>query len=102
MQDEGTAAASRHRVDEAVETLLGVLVVDADAAFNRDGDIGLRAASLRSVRDKLWLCHETSAEPSRLHPVRRAADIEVDFVIAKLGTDARGLGKSFRIAAADL
>ena len=37
MHDEGPAARRRDVVDEAVEALLRVLVVDADAAFDRDG-----------------------------------------------------------------
>ena len=54
------------------------------------------------VGDKLGLCHQAGAEPPRLHAVRRAADIEIDLVIAELGADARGLGERARIAAANL
>ena len=46
--------------------------------------------------------HQAGAEPPRLHAVRRAADIEIDLVVAELGADARGLGELRRIAAANL
>ena len=36
MHDEGAAAGAGHRVDEALEVRLAVLVVDADAALDRD------------------------------------------------------------------
>ena len=102
MHDEGAAAALRPPLDEAVEALLRILVVDADAAFDRDRHLGAFAHRRDQVGDKLGLGHQAGAEPPRLHPVRRAADIEIDLVIAELGADARGLGECCRIAAADL
>jgi hypothetical protein len=36
VHDEGAAAGAPHRVDEALQRRLAVLVVDADAALDRD------------------------------------------------------------------
>jgi len=49
-----------------------------------------------------WLRHQAGAEAALLHPVGRAADIEVDLVIAQVGADARALRQRRRIAAAEL
>ena len=102
MQDEGAAAALRHRIDEAIEAFLRILVVDADAALDRDRHLGALAHRRDQVGDKLGLGHQAGAEPPRLHAIGRAADIEIDLVVTELGADARGLGKRARIAAADL
>ena len=86
-----------------IETPLRVLIVDADAAFDRDRHSDLAPASRAThPATSVGLRHETGAEASRLHPVRRATDIEIDLVIAELFADARGLGEILRIAAAKL
>ena len=102
MHDEGRAARLRHRVDEPVEALLRVLVVDADAAFDRDGQRRRFAHGGDALGDEIGLGHEAGAEPPRLHAVRGTADIEVDLVIAVLGADPRRRGELLRIAAAEL
>ena len=94
--------ALRHAIDEPVETLLGILIVDADAAFDRDRQPSRRAHRRDAFGNEIGLGHEAGAEPPRLHAVRRTADIEVDLVIAELGADARRLGELLRVAAAEL
>ena len=93
MDDEGPAPGVGHLVDEPVETFLGILIVDADAAFHRDGERRGFAHRRHAFRDEVRLRHQAGAEPPRLHAVGGTADIEIDLVIAVLGADARGLGE---------
>ena len=53
------------------------------------GTRDLRLHGGDAVGDHLGLGHQTGAELARLHPVRRAADIEVDLVIAEIRADLR-------------
>ena len=55
-----------------------------------------------AVADQLRLAHQAGAERARLHAVGRAADIEVDLVIAEVRADPRRLGELRRIGAAEL
>ncbi len=99
---KATAAGLRHAIDEAVETRFGVLVVDADAALHRDGNAGGLAHRRDALADKIGLGHQAGAEPPGLHAIGRAADIEVDLVIAVARADLRRFGEALRIAAAEL
>ena len=92
----------RHRVDEAVQALLGVLVVDADAALHRHRQDHRRAHRRDGLRDKRRLGHQAGAEASGLHAVGRTADIQIDLVVAEVRADARGAGQLVRITAAEL
>src|SRR5262245_31991427 len=102
MHDEGPAACFGNGRDEPVEACFGVLVVDADAAFDRDWNWHRSAHRRDALGDKLRLRHEAGAEASRLHAARWAADIEIDLVITEVGADPRSLGKLIGIAAAEL
>ena len=56
-----------------------------------------------AIADQLRLGHQAGAEPAVLHAVGRAADIEIDLVIAEVGADrARTAASASRIAAAEL
>ena len=48
------------------------------------------------------LAHEAGAEAAALHPVGRAAAIEIDLVVAELGADARRLREPSRLRPAEL
>ncbi len=52
--------------------------------------------------DKVRRLHQAGAERAGLHAVGRAADVQIDLVIAERLADARGLGKLGRIGAAKL
>ena len=91
-----------HQVDEAVEALLGVLIVDADAALDRHRQVGGVAHGAHAVGHQLRLRHQAGAEAARLHAVGRAADIEVDLVIAERRGNPRRLGQFGGIGAAEL
>jgi hypothetical protein len=55
-----------------------------------------------AARDQLRLSHQAGAEAAFLHPVRRAAHIEVDLVVAEALANRRGLGEFGGIGAAEL
>ena len=69
MHDEGAGARRGDAIDEPVEALLRVLVVDADAAFDRDRERGRLAHRRHAFGDEVGLGHQAGAEPPRLHAV---------------------------------
>ncbi len=91
MHDQRIDAGRLHRCGKRVERLLRILLVDADAAFHRDRnrDRGLHRGD--AIADQRGLRHQAGAEAALLHAVRRAADIEIDLVVAEIRADARAL-----------
>ena len=89
MDDEDRATRARDRLDEVRKARLAVLIVDADAAFHGDRQADGGAHRRNAVRNQRGLGHQARAETPRLHPVRRAADIQIDFVIAEFLADPR-------------
>ena len=89
-------------VSERVERRFRVLLVDADAALDRDRhrDGGFHRRD--AVADEPRLAHQAGPEAPVLHPIGRAADVEVDLVIAEIRADARRGGEVARIGAAEL
>jgi hypothetical protein len=55
-----------------------------------------------AVPDPFGLGHQAGAETAFLDPIRGAAAIEVDFVVAVLSADRRGFGQGLGLAAAEL
>ncbi len=102
VNDEGVAARCGDGLDETGEIGLAVLIVDADPAFYRYRHANCGTHGRDAFGDEPRLGHQAGAEPARLHAVGRAADIEIDFVIAETLADLRGRCKLSRIAAADL
>jgi hypothetical protein len=96
------SAGSNHGFGERIERGFRILVVDADPAFHRDLDGDRRAHRRDAIADECRRAHKAGAEGARLHAVGRAADIEVDLVIAVGGRNARGLGELRRLRAAEL
>jgi len=85
-----------------MKRVLRILVVDADAALHGDGN-GHRLRQRRhACRHQSGLAHKAGAEAARLHPVGRAAHIEIDLVIAEVFGDFRRFRQPDRIAAAQL
>ena len=74
-----------------VERRPRVLLVDADAALHRHRNRHRRAHRRHALGDQLRLAHQAGAEAAGLHAVGRAADVEVDLVIAELLADPRRL-----------
>ena len=102
MDDERRRARRLHRFGEGAERLARLLLVDADAALDGHRDVDRRGHRRDAFGDQRRLAHQAGAEPAALHPVGRAAAIEIDFVIAEIGADPRRLGEPRRVGAAEL
>ena len=102
MDDESRAARLADRGDEAGEILLVILIVDADAAFHRHRYAHGIAHGADAIAHQARLGHQAGTEAALLHPVRRAADIQVDFAVTEILADFRSLGQNRRVTAADL
>ena len=79
-----------------------ILIVDADAAFDRHRDRHRGLHRRDAIADERGFRHQAGAEAAVLHPVGRAADIEIDLVETEIGADARAVSKRARLAAAEL
>ena len=75
--------AAAHRREEGRQHDLRILLVDADAALDRHRHGRPRPSSPRRSRRPARAPHQAGAEAARLHPVGRAADVEVDLVVAE-------------------
>ena len=102
MHDEDRDARGGAGVHQREQALFRVLIVDADAALDRDRDLHRRAHRRHTLGHQLGLAHQAGAEAARLHPVRRAADIQIDLVIAEAFADPRRLGELPRLRTAEL
>ena len=102
MDDERRRARRLHRVGEGKQRLARLLLVDADAAFDGDRNVDRGGHRRDAFGDQRRLAHQAGAEAAALHAVRRAAAVQVDFVIAEIGADAGGLGEPRRVGAAEL
>ena len=87
MHDQRVAAGGDHAARQRIERRFRILVVDADAAFHRDGNFHRPLHRGDAVGHQRRLRHQAGAEAAVLHAVRRAADIEIDLVIAKILAD---------------
>ena len=70
--------------------------------FTVTGMFTARFMACNAFGDQRRLRHQTGAEAAVLHPVRRAADIEIDFVVAEILADLRARREIARIRAAEL
>ncbi len=102
MHHEGGDAFRRAKGHQAEQALLGVLVVDADAALHRGRDLHRAEDRRHALGHQRGLLHQAGAEAAALHPVGGAADIQVDLVVAQRLADPGRLGQVRRIAAAQL
>ena len=84
-------ARLRDCLEECRQNRLGPLVIDTDPAFHRHFNRACRDHGGNTFGHKLGPLHQDRAETPRLHPVRGAADIEVDLVIAIVGGDPHSL-----------
>ncbi|GJE72553.1 hypothetical protein CHKEEEPN_4110 [Methylorubrum podarium] len=102
MHDEPVGARRDHGAGHRVEGLLDVLVIDAQAALHGDGHRHRRLHRRHTGTDEVRFAHQAGAEAPLLHPVGRAADIEVDLGIAEIGGDPRRRREVAGIGAAEL
>ena len=94
--------AAGDRRDETAQEVVRVLSVDADAGLDRDrhGDGGAHRPHARG--HELGLGHQTGAEARVLDPIRGAADVQVDLVVAACGARLGAAAELVRIGAAEL
>lgn len=102
MDDQPVDARRHHGVGQGVERRLGVLIVDADPALHRHRHGDRRLHGGDAVTHQGRLAHQAGAEAALLHPVRGAADIQIDLVVAEIRGDAGGLRQLPRVRAAEL
>ncbi|STG44827.1 Uncharacterised protein [Escherichia coli] len=103
MDDEHlTLAFAGNGVDEIAEKFIAVLVVDANTRFHRHRNRHHIAHRFHAVGNQLRITHQTRTKHAVLHPVRRAADIQVDLIISTRFCQLRTLRQRRRIATAEL
>ena len=102
MHDERIGARALDRLRKNFERRFRILVVDADAAFDRDRDRHRRLHRGDAIADQCRLRHQAGAEAAVLHAVGRTTGIEIDLVKAEVGADARACGERARVRAAKL
>ena len=93
MHGEAGHARRRAHRDQGAQTFFGILVVHADAAFDGYGHGHRFAHGRHAIGDQRRFLHQAGAEAAGLHAVGRAADIQIDFVIAEIFGDARCFGQ---------
>ncbi len=91
-----------YRVGQGIKGFFRILIVNADAAFDRHRNRHRRLHGGNAIADPLRLRHQAGAEAAVLHAVGRAADIEIDLVIAEVGANPRRGRQRLRLAAAEL
>ena len=103
MDDEHlTLAFAGNGVDEIAEKFIAVLVIDANTRFHRHRNRHHIAHRFHAVGNQLRITHQTRTKHAVLHPVRRAADIQVDLIISTRFCQLRTLRQRRRIATAEL
>ena len=103
VDDEDLAAARvGDGADEIAHEVVALEPVDADAVLHRHRQRHRVAHRLDAVGDQRRLGHQAGAERAALHPLARAAAVEVDLVVAPALAEPRAGGELGRLAAAEL
>src|SRR4029453_2924594 len=98
VNDERGSAGALDRAGERLERLLRVLIVDADATFDGDGQLDRSPHGGDAIAHESRLRHETGAEAALLYAIGGTADIEVDLFVAEPLGGGPPLGKWPRVA----
>ena len=102
MHHEGVDACIDHRGREFGEEGIVVACIDADAALHGHRQLHRIAHPPHAIGHQLGPQHEAGAERAAAHAIARAADIQVDLIVARRRPRARRGGELQRIAAAEL
>src|SRR5262249_42518763 len=102
VDDKGAAAALRHRADEIAHEIVAFDFVNPDPVFHRDWKSHRVSDRLNAGRNKRGFRHQTGAEGAFLHALARAADVEVDLVVAVGLTELRAFREILRLGTAEL
>ena len=95
-------ASARHPVDEVGQHGFGVLVIHADPALDRHRHRAFGDHRGDAIGHQRRPLHQHRAKAARLHAVGRAADVQVDLVIAPVAGNAHGLRQFRRVGPAQL
>ncbi len=102
MNNKRIGASIDNAACQRIQRDFRVLIVNADAAFHGDGNADRALHGIDALRDQRRLRHQASAKAAVLHPVRWAADIEIDFVVAEILADLGACSEVARIRTAEL
>lgn len=102
MHDHCLRAGCPDGGDEMDEFLPGIALVDTDAALHRDRDAHGGAHGGNALGNQLRLGHQAGTKTPRLHAIRRTADVQVDFIVTPVLTNACRSGELAWIATAKL
>ena len=102
MDDQGVGARVQNLFGDVEQRRARLLIVDADAAFDRHRHAHRVLHRAHAIGDEHGAQHKAGAKGSVLHAVRRTADIEIDFVVAEGFGDPRAGGEIARLRAAKL
>ena len=103
MDDKHLALAfPGYRFDKITQKRVAVLVINADTGFHRDRDRHDVAHRFNAVGNQLRVPHQAGAKHTVLHAIGRAADVQVNFIIAARLRQLRAVRQRSRIAAAEL
>ena len=82
MDDEHAAAGRGNDADEIADEAVVVAVVESDAMLDRDRNRHCVTHRPDAFGDQRRLGHQAGAETAGLHPLGRAAAVEIDLVVA--------------------
>ena len=102
MHDEHPASGFADLADEITDETIAFDAVDANAVLHRHRDVHRIHHGLHAVGHQRRLGHQAGAERAALHPLARAAAVQIDLVIAPVLAQLRGIGQLQRLAAAEL
>ena len=102
VDDQRVGAGRDDAARQLIQRSFRILIVDADPALHCDRNVHGKLHGMDAVSNQRRLSHQTGAKAAILHPVRRTADIEIDFVVAEILADLRTRREIARIGAAEL
>ncbi len=85
MDDKSPAPGCSHRLDEGPEEGVVVPVINPDAGFDGDGNIGFLAHGDNALGYYVRTRHQARSELTALDTVTRAAHIDIDLVVVVAG-----------------
>src|SRR2546428_7679647 len=102
MNDEGATTRLRHRTDEIAHEAVVLDLVDTDAVLHRHRQLCRVSDRAHARRNQHRLRHQAGAESTALDTLARAADVEIDLVVAVALAELRALREVSGLTAAEL
>ena len=102
MHDEGAAARLAYGADKIAHHVITLDLVDTDAVLDRDRDADGIHHRLDAICHQRGLGHQAGPKRATLHPLARAATVQVDLIVAPRFTQLGALRQILRLTAAQL